>query len=171
MNVDLHYSQHFQDTVPSFTLVTKQLPQSCVHPCSLLWLLSTRETILNGFTLDQFLSGYTCPRCCAPKRKEGKIGIVVARFQHLRVWMVFEIRVPLKDDRTSIVPQWWRNTVCAFARRNAASIVTDGSLKMSPLLVFSAARTLNTPPENVYFHFKVHFGILLLVSFDPRKRR
>lgn len=34
--------------------------------------------------------------------------------------------------------------MCAFAGRNAASIVADGSLKMSPLLVFSAARTLNT---------------------------
>ena len=76
MNVDLHYSQHFQDTAPSFTLVTKQLSQDCVQSVFLGFVAETRETILNGFILDQFLWWLHVSNVLWGK-KEGKIGILV----------------------------------------------------------------------------------------------
>lgn len=86
--------------------------------------------------------------------------------------MVFEFRAPLKDDRTSIVLTFTKEHCARFETRCRSHCCRRIFKNVTIVDVFGREK-LNTPPpppENVYFHFKVHFRILLpVVSFDIRR--
>lgn len=164
---------------PSFTLVKpNSFPRTCV------------QSVFLGFVADETHWNNSQRIYLGPvslvvvtrvvhEKKEGRRGGKnwhprrFTRFSTLEeVWMVFEFRAPLKDDRTSIVLTFTKEHCARFETRCRSHCCRRIFKNVTIVDVFGREK-LNTPPpppENVYFHFKVHFRILLpVVSFDIRR--